>query len=268
MKICAILATYNRRNLTRRILNQLQENFAPQIYLEVLVIDGGSLDGTQEMVKAEFPNTKLIVNQGAYWNQAMRTGIEIALLENYSHILMLNDDVNILPGALSSLFQQIESSGKDEIIVGKCIDPVSKETTYGALKRKSRISKLNFRLLDQSENYGDTFNGNCVLISKTIFEKVGNLSAIFSHSSGDIDLGLRSTSFGVRIFQMKTPFGELPYNREWMTRNKSIRLNNWRSILLDPKGIRANEWLYFCKTHGGFIWPINFILRYVKLIFN
>lgn len=265
MNICVVLATYNRVNLTQRILLQLESQFPKHVSYSIVVVDGGSSDGTQELIKNEFENVRLIIKNGAYWNQAMRLGIEFALSKGFTDILLLNDDVDILTEGLGSLLKFAASLEKLSVVVGRCIDPDSKQTTYGALKRNSRFSKLNFRLLTGREVIGDTFNGNCLLIPKSVFLKIGNLSKVFSHSGGDTDFGLRCTKFGIPIVQMPDAFGALAYNNEWATRNSKLRFDNWRLILLHPKGIPINEWLYFCLKHGGPLGLLNFIWRYVKI---
>ena len=267
MKICLILATFNRVNLTNRILLQIQSFFPQHVPYSIIVVDGGSTDGTQELIKNNFNNVDLIIKDGAYWNQAMRLGIQAALKKDYTHLLLLNDDVKVFTEGFNSIIKLAATLKKSSVLVGCCVDPISRKTTYGALKRNSKFSKLNFSLLSEGENTGQTFNANCLLISKNVFLRVGNLSKVFAHSQGDIDFGLRCTKAGVPIIQMNEPFGELAYNKEWAIRNSRLRLKNWRLILLHPKGIRVNEWLYFCLKHGGPLGFLNFIWRYIKILF-
>ena len=51
-KVCAVIPTYNRKNLLRECLNAvLAQTRAPE---HVLVVDNASTDGTLDMLRAEF----------------------------------------------------------------------------------------------------------------------------------------------------------------------------------------------------------------------
>src|SRR2546421_741985 len=57
-RVCAVVVTYDRRELLRRCLGALAGQTAPPNH--VLVVDNASTDGTGDMVRDEFPNAELV----------------------------------------------------------------------------------------------------------------------------------------------------------------------------------------------------------------
>ena len=77
--VTAAVLAYNRRDPLRITLTKLRDELDwPGERLEVIVVDNASTDGTADMVRAEFPGTKLIVNERntgiSGWNRAFEAG--------------------------------------------------------------------------------------------------------------------------------------------------------------------------------------------------
>ncbi|BFI73758.1 hypothetical protein YN1_7450 [Nanoarchaeota archaeon] len=58
VKVSVAIPTYNRKEKLRRLLNSLKESTFKDF--EIIVVDDASTDGTEEMIKEEFPNIKYI----------------------------------------------------------------------------------------------------------------------------------------------------------------------------------------------------------------
>lgn len=50
------------------------------------------------------------------------------------------------------------------------------------------------------------FNGNIVMIPKSVFQKLGNFDYFFTHGKRDFDYGLRTGKAGFEMFQIGTFF--------------------------------------------------------------
>ena len=83
---------------------------------------------------------------------------------------------------------------------------------------------------------------------------------------GDIDYGLRAVKHGYALLEHPVPVGFQENNEGWAQSVSYLNWGNWRYILRSPKGIRVGEWLHFCREYGGWLWPANFIWRYIKLM--
>jgi glycosyltransferase involved in cell wall biosynthesis len=91
MRFSVVVPTFNRKDILRQCLDALMaQDYADY---EVIVVDDGSTDGTNEMIGAEFPQVKYLyeVNQGQA--VARNTGIHAAIGE----IVAFTDDDNLVP---------------------------------------------------------------------------------------------------------------------------------------------------------------------------
>lgn len=259
------IATYNRKVTTLKCINTLKSYINTDVILKYFITDGGSTDGTVEALK-EDSNIEVYIKQDFFWNRAMNNSISQALHANVDVLLLLNDDVYLNTGCIDEMISLL-MSGKSLIVIGECLDSESKEVSYGRLKLRKGFSKLSFELLStNSDDNAETFNGNCVLITASDLCRLGNLDYRYTHSFGDIDLGLRATKAGFQIVSIGEPVGYCDKNITWSEQLSKLNLKNWRFILLHPKGIPYKEWWLFCRSHGGSLWFVNFITRYFKLI--
>ena len=94
------LVNTNNKPLLRECLQSLYEQEHGVVF-ETVLVDNVSTDGSAEMVRDEFPQVRLIINEtrhgfGANHNQAIRES-------RGGYVLVLNEDTVIRPGALRSM---------------------------------------------------------------------------------------------------------------------------------------------------------------------
>lgn len=99
--ISVAVVSFNTRDLLRACLRSLDARQAEgEATLEVTVADNGSVDGSLEMVRAEFPSVRLIETGG---NVGFGRANNAALAHARGRCLALvNSDAEMLPGALSA----------------------------------------------------------------------------------------------------------------------------------------------------------------------
>lgn len=264
--IAVLITCFNRKNLTLEIVTKFAKfsNF-----FDLFVVDGGSTDGTRDALEAvckEFLNISLILRNESYWAESMRLAWEIAIRDDsYDGYLLLNDDLQIDDKRIAEFIRELSSFTASEIRVGQCLDESKVKITYGGLVRKNAKSRIHFRIAN-SEDKPTTFNANFVYVPKDVVSEIGILSNKFRHGFADIDYGLRATKKNIPIRLIPSPVGTTNYNIAWSQSLSNLTLRNWRKIFFEPKGIPVNEWFYFCYSHGGILWPFNFLMRYLKLI--
>ncbi|HKX78538.1 MAG TPA: glycosyltransferase family 2 protein [Novosphingobium sp.] len=272
MRIGILATCFNRRSVTLQALDALRAAVDPAaVRYHVYLVDDGSTDGTGDAVRAGYPEATVIQGDGSlFWNQGMRRSWQAAMADRPDYYLWLNDDLQLLPGSLDHLLavQRREEAlhGPRVITVGKTTDARTGETTYGGYRRKGRVSRLNFRLLEPGESECDTMNGNCVLIPGLAADEVGIHAERFSHGFGDIEYGLRAAKRGYRIVEDPEPVGHTDFNHAYLEKTSRLGPRNARFILTHPKGLPPGEVLWLCRQHGGWIWPANFVLRYLKIL--
>ena len=265
--IAVIITCFNRKALTLDIVAKFAKYSQA---FDLYIADGGSTDGTRDLLNSacrEFPNISLILLEDSYWAESMRKAWEVAVSADvYDGYLLLNDDLHIENARIVEFLEELKNFENNEIRVGQCLDESKSKITYGGLVRKPVKSRIHFKIA-LAEDELVTFNGNFVYIPKFVVSEIGILSSRFSHSFADIDYGLRASKRNIPIRLIPNPVGITNYNTAWSESLFNLTAQNWRRKLFNPKGIPVSEWFYFCYSHGGILWPANFILRYLKLFY-
>ena len=183
MKISVIIPTYNRKKtLARAIQSVINQSLSP---FEILIIDDGSNDGTEEWVKENFQNIKYIYQNNRGVSSARNIGIENA---NGDWVAFLDSDDEWLSNKLHEQVKAIESNPKiklfhtNEIWVrnGVRVNQMKKHKKYGGY--------IFEKCLDMCR-----VSPSSVLIQKEVFDNIG----VFDESlrvCEDYDLWLRITS--------------------------------------------------------------------------
>lgn len=198
MIIAVLITCHNRKAKTLACLEALYKCSVPQVYVfEVYLVDDGSTDGTEEAVRATYPNVTVIQGDGnLYWNRGMHLAWKTASEKHpYNFYLWLNDDTYLYESALKELITCSENMEHKALICGFLSSEIdSFKTTYGG----STLSKK----LNPNGDFQNTalINGNVVLIPSVIFNSVGLIDPIFPHAIGDYDYGQKvlKKGFGVK----------------------------------------------------------------------
>ncbi|HTA75620.1 MAG TPA: glycosyltransferase [bacterium] len=266
----ALLACYNRREKTLKCLKSFrdQAEWRNAVEKRVTLFDDGSSDGTASSVMSEKLADEIITGDGNYfWCGAMRK-----LWVEYKGgdddlILLLNDDVVLDPSAVKDLLNTWEWSLKknptEPIIVGAIQSNDRTTTTYGGMIKTSRFRPLALKIIGPSGQPlpCDTFNCNCVLISKKTMDSLNGFDEKFTHNMGDIDLGLRA--MGKKIPIWLTP-GYVGCCDENVTNSKKKSFGERWKAIKHPKGSPVSETLYFYKQHSRFLWPLFWVTYLTK----
>jgi GT2 family glycosyltransferase len=94
--VSAVFVSYNRRDALRESLCRMRdESGYPQ--LELIVVDNASSDGTPDMLRADYPDVRLIESGGNLGAPAWNQGFRVA---QGKYVLILDDDAYLKPGAL------------------------------------------------------------------------------------------------------------------------------------------------------------------------
>lgn len=269
--VAVLITCHNRREITLACLQALDRQAIDYL---VYLVDDGSTDGTSEAVKANYPQTKIIQGDGnLFWVGGMHLAFAEAMKVGHDYYLWLNDDTLLEPDALNRLLQfhqQLQQRDRAEsILVGSTQDPVTKKATYGGAIRSKHWYSNKFEFVQPTQvlQECDTMYGNCVLIPRTVAEKVGNIDRVFIHTMGDLDYGLRAKQLGCYLWAVPGYIGTCSKNSvsgSWVDMQLPIYQRLQKAFQI--KGFPFKSWFTFTKRHSGIFWFIYLPLPYLRAI--
>ena len=108
MKLLTIIVTYNGKKWMDRCLGSLRES---SVQSDVIVIDNGSTDGTQEYIASEFPEVQLVATgENLGFGRANNIGLQKAVAEGYDYVYLLNQDAWVFPQTFERLISAMQSA--------------------------------------------------------------------------------------------------------------------------------------------------------------
>lgn len=270
-QIAAVMTVHNRVDLTMRCLASLQDQGGATTDLTVYLLDDGSNDGTAARVTEAFPSVVLLHGDGSfYWNGGMRVAMARARYDDPDYYLWVNDDTVLEPAALEVMLRihaRMGGPGAATIVCGAVQDPDGGEITYSGVVQ-DRWRPGRFELVDPSDGPRriDTMNGNCVLISREVVSRVGNLSPAYQHGMGDFDYGMRARRSGTQLWLAPGVLGRCSANPGFVPTGRGIvaDLGAFRST----KHLPPAEWAYFMRRWGGSLWPVFWVSPYVRQLMS
>lgn len=184
-KISVITPSFNQANYIERTIKSVLSQEVNFDY-EVIVMDGGSTDGTLDILEKYAGRIKWISAKDKGQSDAINKGIELSAGEI---IGWLNSDDIYLPGTLQKVVNYFESHPRCQWLYGQCkiIDEDDQETRGWLTRHKERVSS-NYRyerLL--TENF---ISQPSVFIKKEALRASGPID-LSLHNAMDFDLWLR-----------------------------------------------------------------------------
>ena len=206
-KISAIVVNWNGKEVLsgclRSLLDQDCEDF------EILVVDNGSKDGSQALVKKEFPAVKLIENEtNIGFGPAVNKGLEKA---EGDYLIFLNNDLALQPDCLRQLAKLLDSDPTVGAAIPKILyyssseKNTSRETarinSYGVLVNYTGIACPN--LIDQFDQSNlpltESACGGIFMFPREVYEKVGGFDDDLFLYHEDHDLSWRIRMMGWKL---------------------------------------------------------------------
>lgn len=238
IKLSVVLGTYNRKRYLRYAIQSIRDELSNVVYeYEIIVIDGGSNDGTINWLSKQKDIITIVQhNRGTWrgkkikrksWGYFMNLGFKCAIGK---YICMLSDDCLVIPGAITngiSYFDEQLNSGK----------------TIGAIA-------FYFRDWPEYEKYivnvefGKMYV-NHGLYKKEAIDKVGYIDEEYAFYNADIDLCLKLDQAGYNTIDSKESFIEhlthtdkkiRESNNSKRTEDNQRILKKWTGIYYNPDG--------------------------------
>ena len=112
--VAIVVPVYNNKEDTTEFLESLKGVTYPNY--KVIIIDDGSTDGTEEMIKEKYPYVILLKGDGnLWWSRATNRGIEKAIEIGADYVLLGDNDVIVDSEFISTLVDTAEKNPREII---------------------------------------------------------------------------------------------------------------------------------------------------------
>ncbi len=207
--IAVIVVNWNANNDLRACLQSLAHTPEPAVSFETWVVDNASTDGSPDMVRAEFPDVHLLVNQGNLGFS--RANNQAIALSQSRYVFLLNSDAFVHPHALSELAAYADAHPEAGILGPRVLNPngtlqyscrrfptlgagVFRNTYLGRLFPRNKYAQ-DYLMTDfdhQSVRAVDWVSGCAMFIRRALINDIGALDERFFMYCEDVDLCLRA----------------------------------------------------------------------------
>jgi len=252
-KIAIVILNWNGDKYLRKFLPSVFEHTDLED-AEVVVADNGSTDGSVEMLRKEFPKTRIICLDKNY---GFAEGYNLALKQvDAKYFVLLNSDVEVTKNWLAPMLEVMDSDPTIGAAMPKIRSYHHPENFEYAGAAGGFIDKFGYpfcrgRILNSLEaDHGqydsviDVFwaTGACMFVSADSFWKVGGLDGLFFAHMEEIDICWRLKNYGYRVVCVPTVSvyhvggGTLPNNNP-----KKLYLNYRNNLLLLYKNLPSSS---------------------------
>lgn len=265
MNISIVIVNWNVRDYLRRCLTSVYK-FTQDLEFEVFVVDNNSSDGSQAMVREDFPRARLIASPV---NLGFARGNNLALGRcRGRYIIILNPDTELVDNGFKEMALFMEANPFVSVLAPRLIYP------DGSLQRSCRnfptvlMDFWESLYLNEAFPESNVFNrylmgmwehneprdvdqpyGACLMIRDEVLKKIGFFDGRFFMYYDEVDLCYRIKKAGGRIYY-------LPSVKVIHHSNKSSN-----QVSLKCECYKAKSRLMFFKKHYG-------ILAVAALFFN
>ena len=216
-----IIATYNARELLADCLQSIYQNPPSEPY-EVIVVDDASADATSEMVRARFPQVRLLRNEvNRHYATSNNRAFQLA---RGQYLFLLNNDTIVLPQALDRMLAFLGEHPEAGAVGSKLLNedgtvqgsvkslPNPGSALFGARSIITRMFPSNpysrKHLLHLDRDMTEPFvagyvSSASIMIPRQVVEKVGELDRRLSYHV-DADYCKRIADAGYKCYYLPT----------------------------------------------------------------
>jgi GT2 family glycosyltransferase len=204
-----VLVCWNNKAYLDPCLKSLYEGGLKSSF-DVIVVDNGSTDGSQQMLAEKYPQVKLIQNAGNVGlGKASNQGIEAT---NGRHVLLLNNDTLVNGPALDVLVEYLDTHPEAGATAGKLLNPDGSFQSGFApfstlLEEFLIVTHIGELLWAGYPSHGDSneiketgwMSSACLLVRRAALDKIGLLDEGYFIYGDEADLQYRLNKAGWKV---------------------------------------------------------------------
>jgi GT2 family glycosyltransferase len=245
---CAIvLVCWNNRSYLEPCLDSLY-GAGLQHSFEVVVVDNGSTDGSQQMLRARFPDVRIVQNtSNVGLARACNQGVEVT---TSPFILLLNNDTIVNGPSLDALIDHMAATPDAGAVGGKLLNEdgsvQAEYSNFSTLREEFLIATRIGELLwpaypshhpsDAIRSVG-WLSSACLLLRREALHQVGLLDESYFIYGDEADLQYRLVASGWRVYY-------LPHASTLHFGGRSM--DRWRR----RKMVYRGKMLFYRKNYG------------------
>jgi N-acetylglucosaminyl-diphospho-decaprenol L-rhamnosyltransferase len=212
MDLSIIIVNWNSKDYLKKCIESIF-TCTSGINYEIVVIDGGSFDGCEEMLRLHFPQVRFIQHEK---NLGFAGANNVAFNDSSGRIILfLNPDTEIEGPAVNTLYHQLNSLPNAGIVGAKLLNPdrsvqTSCVQSFPTILNQLLNSEFLRALFPRSTLWGtaslfgvtdrpaevDVLSGACIMLRRMLFEQVGHFSEDYFMYAEDVDLCYKSRQAG------------------------------------------------------------------------
>ncbi len=216
-----IIVSWNVRQLLKACLASIEPHWKEKGQpIEVIVVDGGSEDGSAEMVRKEFPEVTLIaMAENVGFPKGNNIGLERA---QGNYLLLLNPDAEVMDDALNTMASFLKENPEVGIVGPRLFNPdgtqqLSRrrfptmatalfESTWLEAWAPSKVLSHYYMtdLPDTEKTDVDWLVGACLMVRREAVRDVGPMDENYFMYSEELDWCRRMKDAGWRIVFLPT----------------------------------------------------------------
>ena len=258
-----IIVNWKSREFLNKCISSIYLN-TREVSFEIIVIDSGSFDGCDEMLRLVYPQVRFIQSDRNLG--FAKANNQAFLVSNGLNILFLNPDTEIESNAVHKLMRKLESIPSAGAVGAKLLnsDRSVQETcirAFPTILNQALDSDMLRKLCPMASLWGmkplfagdegakivEAVSGACLMIKRSVFRKVGMFSTDYFMYSEDIDLCLKVRMIGLNTYYV--PTAVIVHHGGGSSLQAST--NTFSSVMM-----LESRWRYFRKTRS--LWYSRF----------
>ena len=258
-KVIVLILSFNGKELLDDSVSSYLENEYSNF--EVVVIDNGSNDGTEEYVKRKFPSAEVIrIDKNKGYSGGFNFGLDYAFnKKNADYVLITNNDVKADNKVITELVKVSEKDKMAGFVIGKVYYFEQPEIlqTVGKKEHPVRWNGGHIGNREKDEGQYDKIEERyfCddifILVKRELYQNVGGYDQTFFLQGEDFDWQARAKNANYKI--MYTPHAKI-WHKDSMTIGRTSPMKayyNARNPMIvilkhkSPDFFRRYFWLHF-----------------------
>ncbi len=216
LDLSIVVVNWNTRVLLAQCLQSVYDTVS-DLSFEILVVDNASGDGSSEMVQTRFPEVRLIRNSE---NRGFARACNQAVRETTAgHVLLLNPDTEVLPGAIHKLMGFMEEHPRAGAVGPMVVNPdrtiqpscYPMPTLWREFFRLMHLERLSAHSEYDQQKWDahvaravEVVQGDCLLVRRQCLSQVGLLDEAYFMYTEEVDLCYRLAQQGWSLYWVPT----------------------------------------------------------------